>query len=118
MQYFLVTPSPDEVKSGLDYELHNMIKPDKAKAKEIVLSNLKKDPKYYGELRQLNIDDKHMDVPLNEILKKSNVNETKKIFDDLLKKKNTKYVVNSAIVDAMRQTMEAKKQKRPWRVWR
>lgn len=55
-----ITPSPDEVMTGLKYEMQNMIKKDKARAKEIVLGNLKQDPHYYGKLHMWNIDDKDM----------------------------------------------------------
>ena len=109
-------PTADEVKAGLDFEIHNMIKPDKAKAKELVLKNLKRDPEYYGKLHHLNIDDKTMKVDLNETLKNVNVEETKKIFSDLANAKQTKYVVNSKIVDAMRETIAAKNKRRMWQI--
>lgn len=108
-------PTADEVKAGLDYELHNMIKPDKHKAKEIVLTNLRKDPHYYRDLHQLNIDDKTMVKTMNEgTLYQGNKFETKKVLMDLAKAKDTKYVVNSKIVDAMRQTIEARQKRRSW----
>ncbi len=109
-----VIPTADEVKAGLDYELQNMIKPDRLKAKEIVLTNLKRDPKYYGELHHLNIDDKSMNVSLTETLKKINVEETKKIFSELSEKKNKKFVVNKEIAEAMKETIEKYKMRRPW----
>lgn len=105
-------PTSDQVKSGFDYELHNMIKPDKQKAKEIVLTNLRKDPNYYKDLHFLNIDDKHMDVPINEVLKKVNPLETKKIFDNMTVKKDTQFVVNQGIVDIMKD-LWAKRNARP-----
>ena len=55
-----VTPTPDEIVSGINYELGQQIKKDKTKAKEIVLKNLRKDPKYYSGLKMLNIDDESM----------------------------------------------------------
>jgi len=78
------------------------------------LKNLRRDPEYYGKLHHLNIDDKTMNVNLTETLKNVNVGETKKIFSDMAKAKNTKYVVNSKIVDAMRETIAAKEKRRMW----
>jgi hypothetical protein len=102
-------PTSDQVKAGLDYELHNMIKPDKRVAKELVLKNLRTDPAYYGKLHQLNVDDKSMtkSIRVDEA-------ETKKIFAELAIKKDQKYVVNSGIVEAMQKTWEDKKKRRDW----
>lgn len=108
-------PTSDQVKAGLNYELHNMVKPDKHKAKEVVLGNLKKDPEYYGKLHHLNIDDEHMDVPVNEVLKKVNKAETKKIFDNLTIKKDTKFVVNQGISDIMKELWEARNARPKWK---
>jgi hypothetical protein len=55
-----ITPSVDEVMTGLKYEMQNMIKKDKARAKDVVLANLKQDPHYYGKLGMWNISDKNM----------------------------------------------------------
>jgi hypothetical protein len=107
-------PTADQVKAGLDFELHNMIKPDKHKAKELVLGHLREDPDYYGKLHQLNIDDKSMQVDINETLKNVNVAETKKIFDGMVKKKETKYVVNSYLVEVMEEMWKQKKARRMW----
>jgi len=52
--------TPDEVLSGLDYELKRMFYKNKANAKQIVVDNLKKDPKYYSKLNMLNINDEFM----------------------------------------------------------
>lgn len=117
-------PTADQVKAGLDFELHNMIKPDKNKAKEIVLQNLKQDADYYGKLHQLNIDDEEMvssignkesDMPINEVLKKANPEETKKIFDDLMGKKDTKYVVNQGISDIMKDLWKQRNERPKWK---
>lgn len=103
-------PTADQVKAGLDYELHNMIKPDKHMAKERVLSNLRRDPKYYGELYHMNVDDEHMKVDLNETKKTGfNFEETKKIVDDMIKARASNRSINSKITSAMRQSVINKK---------
>lgn len=43
---------PDEIRSGVRYEMARMEYPSKDIAKQIVLANLKKDSRYYSELRQ------------------------------------------------------------------
>lgn len=121
------TPSPDEVVMGIKYELGQQIKKDRRKAKEMVIANLKKDPKFYSSLKMLNIDDdsmvnnmnenkKHPNDKVNSELKISNnINETKKIFEDMVKSQGNRYVVNSHIVDAMRDTMKRKEERNSWR---
>lgn len=121
------TPSPDEVVTGIKYELGQQIKKDKRKAKDIVLANLRKDPHYYGDLKMLNIDDKSMvdnmsetkkhpnDKPLNEKVTITNTDETKKIFEDLTKIKDNTYVVNSGITDIMRDLWDKKRQRSAWK---
>lgn len=119
------TPTPDEVVSGIKYEMGQQIKKDKRKAKEIVLSNLKKDPHFYGKLKMLNIDDESMmqnmtenkhpnDAPARPKVA-GNVVETKKIFAEMANGRDHKYVVNSAICDVMKQMWETKKQRSSWR---
>ena len=49
--------TPDEVIAGIQYELKKMVYKRKDLAKILVVSNLKKDPKYYSKLHMLNIDD-------------------------------------------------------------
>lgn len=56
------TPSPDEIMTGLKYELSQMVHKDKSIAKQTVLVNLKLDPQYYSRLGMLNIDDDKMKV--------------------------------------------------------
>jgi hypothetical protein len=117
------TPTPDEVVSGIKYELGQQIKKDKFKAKRTVLDNLKKDPHYYGKLKMLNIDDKSMVDNMTENKQQHpndapakpkvtpNIEETKKIFAEMIKGKDKKYVVNSQICDVMKE-MWAEKQAR------
>lgn len=120
------TPTPDEVVTGIKYELGQQIKKDKALAKQTVLANLKKDPHYYGKLKMLNIDDESMVQNMNE--NKShpndaaakpkvtpNIDETKKIFAEMSKGRENKYVVNSQISDVMKEMWEKKKQRSAWK---
>jgi len=108
-----VTPSPDEVKAGLDYELHNMIKKDKGKAKELVIANLRKDPHYYGKLNMLNIDDKEM---MKESTEKPSVAESQKIetiklLNQMLEAKSKKAETPQSIKDALAETKAKKAQR-------
>ena len=77
------TPSPDEIMTGLQYELSQMVKKDKAIAKQTVLKNLKTDPQYYSRLDMLNIDDDKMkvDESINNFTKFSN---TKNVLDKMV----------------------------------
>ncbi len=86
------TPSPDEVMSALQYELSNMVKKDKAIAKQTVLDHLKKDPHYYSRLDMLNIDDKKMKVD-EEIMKE----QTKLVNQSTFEK--TKALLDSMVAD-------------------
>ena len=119
------TPTPDEVICGIKYELGQQIKKDKHKAKEEVLKNLRKDPHFYGGLKMLNIDDKTMTNNMNEnkhpndspakIKINSNSIETNKIFTEMAVAKDSKFVVNSHLVDVMKEMWEAKKNRRMWK---
>lgn len=121
------TPTPDEVVTGIKYELHNQIKKDRRKAKEMVLQNLKKDPHYYGKLKMLNITDKDMvdnmqeskrhpnDRPAPRDKFTPNIEETRKIFSEMTKGKDKTFVVNQGIVDVMRQLWEEKRNRSSWK---
>lgn len=99
------TPSPDEVMSGLKYELQNMIKSDKAKAKEIVLTNLRKDPHFYGKLKMMNIDDKEM-MKENVTKSEEQMMERIKILNQMLESKGKKAETPQAIKDAIKDTRD------------
>ena len=119
------TPTPDEIVTGIKHELGQMVKKDKRKAKEIVLTNCKKDPHYYSNGGMLNMTDAQMinnmtenkhpnDAPARgKVSAKSD--ETKKIFTELAKGRDNKYVVNSGISDVMKQMWEQKQQRNSWR---
>jgi len=119
------TPTPDEVVTGIKYELGKQIKKDKYVAKRLVLQNLKKDPEYYSKLEMLNISDEDMVKNMNESRHpndapakpkvEANIEETKKIFAEMSKGKDKKYVVNSGIVDVMKEMWEAKRQRSAWK---
>jgi hypothetical protein len=119
------TPTPDEVAAGIKYELGQQIKKDKYEAKKLVMTNLRKDPKFYSGLKMLNIDDESMvknmseqkhpnDKPMTEKVK-VNTDEAKKIFAEMAQAKDNKYVVNSGIVDVMQEMWEAKRQRSAWK---
>ena len=182
-------PTPDEVITGIKYEMGQQIKKDKASAKQIVIAHLKKDPKFYSSLKHLNITDKDMmdnmtenthpntgiDTqvylklqelkkfkttdyiglrlmreqltnslvrlansgkiffdgttatfkPLNESRHPNdsaerpkvtpNIEETKKIFADMARGHDKKYVVNSGICDVMKEMWKAKNARSAWR---
>ena len=119
------TPSPDEIVTGLKYELGQMVKKDKRKAKEIVLQNCKKDPHYYSNGGMLNMTDDQMVANMTENKHPNDApargkvaaktDETKKIFTELAKGRDNKYVVNSGISDVMKQMWEQKQQRNAWR---
>jgi hypothetical protein len=79
-----ITPSPDEILQGLQYELSNMIQKDKVVAKQTVLKNLKQDPTYYSRLGMLNINDKDMKVDES---KESTFTKTKNLLDQMIMEK-------------------------------
>ena len=183
------TPTPDEVIAGIKYEMGQQTKKDKGEAKQIVLQNLKKDPKFYSGLKMLGITDADMvnnmsenthpntgidtqvynklqelktfklgdyiglrimreqlnnslirlanakqiyfdgttatakslnesrhpnDAP-EKLKVKPNIEETKKIFADMAKGHDQKYVVNSQICDVMKEMWAAKNQRSEWR---
>lgn len=103
-----VTPSPDEVMTGLKYELQNMTKKDKGRAKEIVLDNLKKDPHFYGKLGMLNIDDKDMMDMTPPKTSEEKMNETIKVLNQMMEAKGKKADTPQAIKDALQDTRNRK----------
>lgn len=106
------TPSPDEVISGLKYELQNMVKKDKAKAKEIVLGNLKKDPHFYGQLNMLNINDKEMmNTDPTPTKTEIEMNERIKLLNQMLESKVKKTETPQSIKDALNDTRDKKAKK-------
>jgi hypothetical protein len=119
------TPTPDEVISGIKYEMGQQIKKDKAEAKQLVLQNLRKDSKFYSGMKMLGITDKDMvdnmteskhpnDAPARPKVT-PNIEETKKIFAEMAKGLEKKYVVNSQICDVMKEMWAAKTQRSAWK---
>lgn len=49
--------TPDEVLTGMQYELRKMTFKRKDVAKQLVVSNLKKDPKFYSKLHMMQVDE-------------------------------------------------------------
>jgi len=54
------------------------------------------------------------DNPLRETVK-SKLQETKQIFKDMTKEKDNKFVVNSKIVDVMKEMWDAKRKRSAWK---
>lgn len=118
-------PTPDDIVAAVKRVMGDQIKKDPLAAKLEVLKNMAKNPSAYKGLQDMNIDDKTM---MNNVTENrhpndaaarskvtSNVDETKKIFSDLAQGRDTKYVVNSGIVDVMKQMWEAKKTRNNWK---
>lgn len=114
-------PTPDDIVSAIKRVMGDQIKKDPMAAKIEVLKKMAENPGAYKGLQDMNIDDKTMmtnvtenrhpnDAPArNKITNKSD--ETNKIFLELVNKKDTKYVVNSGIVDVMKQMWEQKRKR-------
>jgi hypothetical protein len=107
------TPSPDEVASGLQYELGRMITKDKARAKEIVIANMKRDPHYYSNLHMLNIDDKKMKV--DELAHNANKKEITKIFQEMADARPKKYETKPEIASVIRDMVRQKEERSMWK---
>ena len=60
--------TPDEVITGIDYEMKKMVLKDRQVAKANVVKNLKKDPKYYSKLHMLGVYPDEKDEALMEIM--------------------------------------------------
>ena len=106
-----IKPTSDDVIMGLDYEMGKMIKKDKSKAKEIVLTNLKNDPHYYRNLNMLNSSEDAITMNIKEstnLRDGVNIAETKKIFADMFKAREKKYDVDQRLLDAFRDTVKNK----------
>ena len=73
--------TPDEVLTGLDYELKKMTYKNKAHAKELVVANLKKNPKFYSSLQMMGMSDELM----NENVEQEAAKIKKEAFDNIFK---------------------------------
>lgn len=102
------TPTIDDVAAGMDYELSKMVIKDKRVAKGNVIANLKKNPHYYSDLDQLNIN---MDKTPEEIEKEKQLAETVRIFNEMAKEKPQREVPTE-ISNIMREMWEIKQRKR------
>lgn len=49
--------TPDEIFTGMDYELRRMHYKRKSVARKIVIQNLKRDPQFYSKLHMMDIDE-------------------------------------------------------------
>lgn len=60
--------TPDEVITGIQYEFRKQLVKNKNLAKQKVVENLKKDPKYYSKLHMMGIDPSVEEEAIMEIL--------------------------------------------------
>jgi hypothetical protein len=101
-------PTIDDVTTGIQYELGNMIKKDKRIAKERVVDNMKKyGPKYYSGLGMLNINDKDMDV---SPVMQERINVLNQMIEDK-KVKREALPLNDAIKDILKEKLDMKNQR-------
>jgi len=107
------TPNPDEIASGLQFELGRMNPRDKVRAKQIVLTNMKTDPHYYSNLHMLNIDDKKMNM--NEISRNVNKTEVGKIFQEMADERPKKFEVKPEIAAVMKELWQRKEARSLWK---
>jgi hypothetical protein len=101
-------PTVDDIVAGVNWELNQMVTKDKKLAKQNVITNLKKNPHYYSDLDQLNIN---MDKTPEEIEKEKQMNERKKIFGDIISNRTNKRDLDPRVTDVMKE-MWAEKQRR------
>lgn len=60
--------TPDEVITGMNYEMKKLVLKDRQVARTNVVKNLKKDPKYYSKLHMLGVFPDEKDEALMEVL--------------------------------------------------
>lgn len=89
--------TPDEIITGIDYEMKKMVLKDKQVAKQNVVSNLKKDPQYYSRLHMLDITDGE--------------NDTKPVAEQPVDYRTPQ---EKAIAEVMREMYANKLQRRNW----
>lgn len=94
---------PDDIYQGLEYELKKMVYKNKMVAKEKVVQNLKKNPRYYRDLNMLG-----MEPDMMTETKKSE--EISKIFKDMAdqKKGGEKYNQKYGNFDEIKKLMDEK----------
>lgn len=101
--------------NALRDKMNRFIRAAKLKGNEdyAYISSLESERSRYDAEIQKRLD--YINKPIMENKKQTQKEATKKIFDDLMVEKNNKYVVNSGIVEAMRQTREAKERRSQWK---
>jgi hypothetical protein len=117
--------TPDEILLGIEYELKRQFHKNKSNAKEIVVQNLKKDPKYYSSLHMMQMSDERVneEKKIEDMKDKANINdkgvnvdEVKKIVEEMLsKRKKTQVPIDVKIVTAYNDSIDRKTKKR-WTV--
>ncbi len=120
------TPKLDDFIAGIKYEERRQKNPNMTNIKQTVLDNLKKDPHFYSELHMLDIEDGDITKNMTEAKRHPNdrpastkitvnVDETKKVFSEMAKAYDNRYVVKSEIVDVMNKMWKDKKKRNSWR---
>lgn len=107
--------TPDEILCGISYEMKRQVYPNKSKAKEIVVSNLKINPKYYSSLGMLIHGDERINESASEADKEA---EKKKAFDEIFssmisqQEKTSIRNVDERVVNAYKDTVIRSQEKR------
>jgi hypothetical protein len=104
-------PTIDDIVTGINWELNQMITRDKKVAKQRVVANLKKNPHYYSDLDQLNIN---MDKTPEEIEKEKQMTERKKIFEDMVSQRTNVRDLDPRVTSVMKDMWEEKQRRRNW----
>jgi hypothetical protein len=108
--------TPDEVLLGIQYELKKQFHKNKSQAKEVVIANLKKDPKYYSSLHMMTQGDERVDEDImkeNINSKGVNVTEVEKIINELIAKRKPRSVTKE-VTDAYKESVERRTRKRTY----
>ena len=106
-------PTPDEITTGIRHELSNMVRKDKRMAKQSVVQNLKKDPKYYSGLHMMNIDEPSLTMNMNENEKLNPLmQERVNVLNQMVQEKKDKRMeTNSAILDILQEKRDQKNER-------
>jgi len=111
--------TPDEVIMGIDYEMKKLVLKDKQVAKQNVVKNLKKDPKYYSKLHMLGV---YPDDQESNSIPDEGMSESKKSYvppstkENLTTNDKIDYRTDQekAISDIIREMYDKKLKRRSW----
>jgi len=79
--------TPDEVITGIEYEMKKLVLKDKDVAKQNVVRNLKKDPKYYSKLHMLGVYPEKDAAPDDDMMESKQQSAISEIIRDMYNKK-------------------------------